>query len=699
MIKKVYNINYLIVLLVLFYIAGVSTISFSQDVPGVNLQDKVRVEGHLNSDDFIEYAPSISADGRTMIIESNQETGWRLYESNLRSDGTWSILKPLVKVNNYGDSVDLIGGPNISYDGNTLYFFSSFSGGFGSEDIYYSIREDNGWGAPINIGPPINTPEYEGFPSISSDGKTLYFTRIRKEILDEDDWSDTCYEIFYSKKDKEGKWQLPEPLPYPVNFQCEKSPRIMADNRTLIFSSYRPGGMGNFDLYQSQVDDDGEWSVPVPLTYVNTAESDQFACISASGDLMYFNTLGDIYTVNIPEDLRQFKNVIMQGHVRDEDSQQGIVTSIRISDAATAEEVFTIKSAADGRYSLVMAAGRVYNIEFYREGYSTALFSYDLTSMDTYDEIVQDVNLFSAIRLRVNVYDQELFEAIPGNIAVKDQNSGQTLLEETNSVENGFIVLDIPIGSTYTIDVGLDNFSNDSFNFNVSDFVLYRDFEKDIELTPNKINVPINVTDITNNGKVKGRIIIRNKSRDEVIEVNSNEMIALRIGDRYEIEATSDKGYFFASTAIEITDKGIVSEDFEKEVISISGAELDLKLTPIVEDQSLNLNDILFESNSSQLSEVSFIELERVIDVMVKNPTMKVEISAHTDDVGSKIYNEALSLRRANSVVDYMIANNVPEKRFEAKGYGEAKPLVPNDSDDNRSKNRRVELKVLEVLN
>ena len=85
--------------------------------------------------------------------------------------------------------------------------------------------------------------------------------------------------------------------------------------------------------------------------------------------------------------------------------------------------------------------------------------------------------------------------------------------------------------------------------------------------------------------------------------------------------------------------------------------------------------------------------------MMMKNPTMKVEISAHTDDVGSEGYNEALSQRRANSVVDYLTANNVPQGRFESKGYGEARPFVPNETDEDRAKNRRVELKVLEILN
>ena len=697
---KISWLNKISSLLYIFLLPGLQ--AFSQVSPTGTTspagQDRKKAPGMINTDQFTEFAPSISADGKTMIMESNRLGGWKLFQSKLNADGTWSAPVSLDKVNSFGDSADLIGGPSISYDGNILYFFASFKNGFGSEDIYYSLREGDGWGSPVNIGPQINTNDYEGFPSVSSDGKSLYFTRIRKDFQDKN-FSETCFTIYQSKKDAKGNWVSPEPLPYPVNYLCDKAPRIMADNRTLIFSSYRPGTQGSFDLYQTQVDDDGEWSDPVPLTFVNSPQSDMFACISAAGDLMYFNTSNDIWSVVIPQNLRQFKNVVMQGFVSDADTHDGLGIKIRVSDATTSERIFEIENnATDGRYSVVMASGKTYNVEFFKDGYSSAVYSYDLRNKEAYNMINQDVQMFKTVRLRLNVYDKELFEPLPGEIRVVSEATGTQVADVNNDPAKGFVELNLPIGADYKISVDLKNFAAESFSFDINRQVLYRDFERDVELVPDKVNVPINVSDISNSSKVKGKVIIRNKSRDEVIEVNSNEMISLRVGDRYEIEATSDKGYFFASATVNVTSAGIQPVGSANTAADVIDGAVEMKLTPITQNTSLNLNDILFESGSAQLSDVSYKELDRVVTVMKDNPTMRVEVSAHTDDIGSDSYNLALSEKRAQSVVDYLESNDISRDRLNPKGYGETHPLVTNDSDANRSKNRRVELKVLEVL-
>ncbi len=82
---------------------------------------------------------------------------------------------------------------------------------------------------------------------------------------------------------------------------------------------------------------------------------------------------------------------------------------------------------------------------------------------------------------------------------------------------------------------------------------------------------------------------------------------------------------------------------------------------------------------------------------MKENPKLAVEIAAHTDDVGSAAYNKILSDKRSNSIVEFLVENNIVSNRFVARGYGEAQPLLTNDSEENRAKNRRVELKVLSV--
>ncbi|MCF6240842.1 MAG: OmpA family protein, partial [Bacteroidales bacterium] len=111
------------------------------------------------------------------------------------------------------------------------------------------------------------------------------------------------------------------------------------------------------------------------------------------------------------------------------------------------------------------------------------------------------------------------------------------------------------------------------------------------------------------------------------------------------------------------------------------------------------LNNITFESNSADLNESSYTELDRVVKLMTDNPGIKIEISAHTDNVGSDAYNLRLSKRRAQSVVQYLLDAGIDQNRLISKGYGESKPLVPNDSDEHKAMNRRVELKILKVEN
>ena len=100
-------------------------------------------------------------------------------------------------------------------------------------------------------------------------------------------------------------------------------------------------------------------------------------------------------------------------------------------------------------------------------------------------------------------------------------------------------------------------------------------------------------------------------------------------------------------------------------------------------------------SNSADLKPSSLLELDRVIELMQKNPTLHIEISAHTDDMGSDTYNLKLSQNRATSAVIYLKKQGTPVARLKHVGYGKARPVVPNDSEENRAINRRVELRVL----
>lgn len=655
-------------------------LGFSQVIDSTDYSKTKKIIKNLSDPSATEYAPSISADGKTIIFETNKGGSYKLFESKFTS-GDWEVPTPIANVNNFGDSTDLIGGPSISFDGNTLYFFANIGYG-GSSDIYFSTREKAGWSVPQAIGAPINSTSYEAFPSISADGRYLYFVRQNEEgpqSKDLKNFGGVCYSIWRAEKNSDGTWKEPIPLPNPINFDCEKAPKIMADGKTLIFSSNRPGGLGDYDMYQSTFTPLGEWSTPVPLTYANSAQSDQLPTIAAQGDLMYFVFNNeDIYSVVIPPNLRQFVNNIIQGNITDADTGAGIAAKIIIRDALTSNIITEIdNNPEDGAYTVVLAAGKYYNFEVEKEGYSSFIKSYDLSNVSTYQESRQDIQLFENAFLDISVSDSELFEGIVADIQIKQDGASSFYKTVKTRLPNGNIQVALPIGSEYEFFVSSTNFKSELFSLDLSNLVLYRNFEKEIPLIPEKKQVMINVADLSNNSRVKSKIVLRNKDRDERIVVDGNSMVSLRVGDRYEIEATSDDGYAFNSTTLEV---------------GKSSNGVDLKLLKLQLDAKLELKDILFESNAATLSDISFIELERVIKLMNENPTLKVEVAAHTDDIGSDQYNKLLSNKRAQSVVTFLEENKIDPTRFDFKGYGESQPKVPNDSEENKAKNRRVEL-------
>jgi len=653
------------------------------------------IVSEISTDEHTEYAPSISANGRTLIYESNKDGSWKLYLTRFEND-QWSDEISLDSINTYGDSIDVISGPNFSYDGNRIYFHASFDGGQGSEDIYFSERVGEAWTKPQNMGPDINSRSFDGFPTITTDGKTLYFARNSKNIPE--GVTEFCYEIYASQKTDSG-WTEPTVLPYPVNLGCEKAPKIMADNRTLIFASYREGGIGGFDLYQTQLNSDGDWTTPIPLKYVNTTDNDLFSCISASGELMYFSKMKDIYSVKIPEEFRQFQNVTIQGIIRDADTKEGLAAKMRITDANTSEMISSFdNNPSDGYYSIVLSAGRAYNLEVRKDDYSSALYYYDLRDIKSYQEYEQNIDLFTTAHLNVNIYDIELYDPLKATITVKN-DIGRTIDVVESDGVNWKTRVDLPIGSAYTIDVESKNFKPKSFSIDLTGLILYRVYEEDIELIPEKVGVPINVKDLLSDGSVSSsQLIIRNTTRNEEIVISGNQTINLRVGDRYMVEASSDRGYAFNSTEIGISNEGkLQTINEETGEVEENSKGVELKLQPLAKDANLTLKDIYFESNSSSLFESSFEELDRVIKLMKSYPSMKIEIAAHTDDVGSAAYNTRLSKERANSVISYITGNNIPADKLISKGYGESSPVVPNDSEENRAKNRRVELKILDI--
>ena len=132
------------------------------------------------------------------------------------------------------------------------------------------------------------------------------------------------------------------------------------------------------------------------------------------------------------------------------------------------------------------------------------------------------------------------------------------------------------------------------------------------------------------------------------------------------------------------------------QIAELKKMNFDLSLVPIEAGQTIRLNSIFFETESSVLEQESMPELERMVKIMNDHTSLKIEISGHTDEVGNADDNIKLSQARALAVFDNLVARGLPKGRIIAKGYGETKPVAGNETEEGRRLNRRVEFTILE---
>jgi outer membrane protein OmpA-like peptidoglycan-associated protein len=117
---------------------------------------------------------------------------------------------------------------------------------------------------------------------------------------------------------------------------------------------------------------------------------------------------------------------------------------------------------------------------------------------------------------------------------------------------------------------------------------------------------------------------------------------------------------------------------------------LDFKLETIETGKSYNINDIFFATNSFELNDASRSVLNILIDFLNDNPTVAIEIQGHTDNVGSRADNMALSENRAREVYNYLVEKHIEKGRLKYKGYADTKPVAENTTETGRAKNRRT---------
>jgi len=334
-----------------------------------------------------EYAPKLTADGRTM-----------LYMSDYTDSGEPEIFITTAVGNNWskGQKVDIpnknmipFGAYNISYDGEQLIYASKKSPGIGGYDIRFQQKAGNSWGQSVNPGKPLNSPINEMDPTLSADGKTLYFSRC--ETLDPD--GGNC-KIFVAEFLGDVYWKEPQEIQLDLASSSFVNPVILPDNKTLYFAALN--GSGNYDFYMSRKEDDS-WSKPVAMDFLNTEAHDRYIGVTALGDVAYIHEKDergyDLYMVKVPEEFQPAKVYYLEGTVTNLPAK----ALVNATDAETGEELarLVLDPEEEKTFGIYLPEG--HQVDFFIEtkergyGYHSELL--DLKNLSASKKVVKDIAL------------------------------------------------------------------------------------------------------------------------------------------------------------------------------------------------------------------------------------------------------------------------------------------------------------------
>jgi outer membrane protein OmpA-like peptidoglycan-associated protein len=385
-----------------------------------------RLPDSVNSP-YDEYWPSLSIDQRELVItrlikNKGQRPQEDFYISIKGKDG-WGKAQPVSEIN----TIDNEGAQSLSIDGKMLFFTAcNRANGMGSCDIYYSIRQNSNWSTPVCASAPLNTNSWESQPSLSSDGRFLYFSSNRSGGKGGKDlWRSEC--LGY---DHNGilKWKEPVNLGDSINTPGDEiSPFIHAGNKNFYFSSNHHTGMGGFDLLMSEIINDSIFSAPVNLGYpVNTVNNEQGLHISSDGLTAFFSSSRnesadmDIYSFHLDESVRPHPATYVRIKVNDAQTLEPIEANLELTNLTSKDIKYVNKTTDESGLALLcLPTGSKYAFSVSKDGYLFYSESFDLSMIkhihDPYNLIIslKPVQEGAEINLYNIYFETDSFSILP----------------------------------------------------------------------------------------------------------------------------------------------------------------------------------------------------------------------------------------------------------------------------------------------
>lgn len=356
---------------------------------------------------YHDYYPIISTDGKSLYFTSRDRAGGSGGEDVWMSVRTENGWLPAINLGQPINTPDHEGFVSLAPDNNMAFLYGNYRDSRGNGDIFYTTFEKNGWSAVKNIGSSINTPDFEGDASISSDGKTLFFVSDRPGGVGEYRPRDKYYhpdyntDIYISFK-TDSVWSKPINLGSMINTpHCERGPILHPDNETLFFCSSGHPGLGDLDIFVSHKIGDywTDWSEPENIGKdINTVNKDWGYSVHLSGEAVYFASVrdsglgkSDIYLMKLSRKLTKSVTLV---HGKLKDNEGNAIEKARIDweDIEINKMLGVTHTQPTGDYRVLLPAGRWYRYIATKEGYIFTSRDVDLRKEDI-PEKMMDIQL------------------------------------------------------------------------------------------------------------------------------------------------------------------------------------------------------------------------------------------------------------------------------------------------------------------
>ncbi len=586
--------------------------------------------------------------------------------------------------------------PNVSFSDNTsltgvdrtkkrIYFYK---GGIGNGRLMKADFNDKKWKTKQMKGKINHIAYKETSLSIADDGTTYYVTNRRGGIGGKDIW--VC------EQKRDNKFSKPKNLGKIINTAFdEEGVYVTRDGKTLYFSSKGRKGMGGFDVYKATKKTDGTWTEPKNMGYpINSTADELFYHPTADTMVALLSTMReknygglDIYKVQIDPRI-PFK---LLGSVTDSATALTIPATVTVYDGLMQKPIKTATvDTLAGIYVMNFDDKGNYFLQVDCEGYKSVTEEVSCPEIK-YATVVQDFKLdklkhpFTLIgRISDINTEKPLQAAITFKLVTADSIMGRTV--SIDSTGNYAITFDDKYDMIMNIEA-VDYFAiQEPVNtINETDAIV----SKNIALKRSKIDYTLTglITQEDLTTPVFAALSFTLPGSEEPFTIVITDSISGKYSALIdnpgpfliEVEAN---GFFFLNETFQFSE----GQTFVAKNYALKRMETGVKIV---------IENILFTSSKATLLPSSFKELDKLTDLLRTNSTIHIEVSGHTDNVGSAATNKKISKERALTVRNYLVSRGIEEERVDYQGYGFDQPIAPNDTPEGKAQNRRVEIKIL----